>query len=156
MRVTPRLISRFASKVKFNPSGGCWEWLGAKNDRGYGQLWVGRTRLAHRLAYEFIVGAIEPGLQLDHVCQNPGCVNPDHLRQVTNKQNQEHRRGAQSNSTTGIRGVSYRPSDRRYEAHVGHNGKRLRKSFKTMDEAYAQVLAWRRELFTHDDGEVLS
>lgn len=63
---------------------GCWEWTGAKNAGGYG---VCRGQQAHRASYELLVGPIPAGLQLDHLCRNRACVNPDHLEPVTRKVN---------------------------------------------------------------------
>jgi hypothetical protein len=44
-------------------------------------------RYAHRVVYEILVGPIPSGLQLDHICSVPWCVNPDHLEPVTAKEN---------------------------------------------------------------------
>ena len=80
---TPDLLPcPFMSKVR--KSGGCWEWLGAKNNRGYGNY---KSRLAHRESYEKYVGPIQPGLTIDHECNNPSCVTPNHLRQMTQYDN---------------------------------------------------------------------
>lgn len=78
---------RFWSKVSFS-AGGCWEWTGGQVS-GYGNFWLGgRTWIrAHRYAYEFCVGEIPNGLQLDHLCRNRVCVNPDHLEPVTQREN---------------------------------------------------------------------
>lgn len=71
---------------------GCWEWNSGKSD-GYG-AWKdpasGKRVRAHREAYRRAHGWIPPhesGLQLDHLCRNPGCVNPAHLELVTHKEN---------------------------------------------------------------------
>lgn len=62
----------------------CWLWLGTLNSHGYGRY--GR-RMAHRMAYEFLVGPIPEGLTLDHLCRTPRCVNPAHLEPVTHQEN---------------------------------------------------------------------
>ncbi|MFB4265358.1 HNH endonuclease signature motif containing protein [Nonomuraea sp. GTA35] len=74
--------ARFWAKV--DASGDCWEWTGARG-YGYGRFSVaaGDHRGAHRWAYEYLVGPIPEGLQLDHLCRNRACVNPDHLEPVT-------------------------------------------------------------------------
>jgi hypothetical protein len=71
---------RFWVKVALLTQGGCWEWLAYRDRKGYGVF--GRQR-AHRVAYELLVGPIPDGLQIDHLCRNPSCVNPDHLEPVT-------------------------------------------------------------------------
>jgi hypothetical protein len=53
----------------------------------------GRMRLVHRLAWEIVVGPIEPGLEIDHLCRNRVCLNPAHLEPVTKEENV--RRGSQ-------------------------------------------------------------
>lgn len=66
----------------------CWLWTGAKQSAGYGHLYVeGRTHLAHRLAYETLVGPVPDGLVLDHLCRVHHCVNPAHLEPVTLAEN---------------------------------------------------------------------
>jgi len=70
---------------------GCWEWCGSKDRKGYGHAYSGKHRsandAAHRLYYMTVKGDIPAGLQLDHLCRNRGCVNPDHLEIVTAQQN---------------------------------------------------------------------
>lgn len=74
--------------VRVRPTGFCWEWTGRPNKGGYGQVTRrGKPRLVHRLAYEMLVGPIPEGLDLDHLCRNTICVNPDHLEPVTNREN---------------------------------------------------------------------
>ena len=66
------------------PMSGCWLWIGAVSVNGYGKLKVNRrTKLAHRVVYEDLVGPIPAGLTLDHLCRNRQCVNPRHLEPVT-------------------------------------------------------------------------
>lgn len=59
----------------------CWEWGGTKYKNGYGRIWWdNQDRLAHRVAWEMAEGPIPPGLYVLHGCDNPGCVNVEHLR----------------------------------------------------------------------------
>ncbi len=83
----PSIEDRFWSKV--NTDGVCWEWTAAHTPDGYGSFNVTKTSRwrSHRWAYEHLVGPIPDGLQLDHLCRNPPCVNPDHLEPVTNREN---------------------------------------------------------------------
>lgn len=68
--------------------GDCWEWTGYRNDLGYGRIRLeGRGVLVHRAVWEMLVGPIAPGLELDHLCRIPACVNPDHLEPVTHQEN---------------------------------------------------------------------
>lgn len=148
-------MRRFWEKVD-RSTGECWRWTAAMNDRGYAQLWIdGKVEYAHRFAFECFIGDIPAGLYVDHLCHTPNCVNPDHLRLATNKQNQEHRQGAQANSSSGIRGVSRNKLTGKWEAYVNHHGKRRRRSFAGREDAAAQASTWRAELFTHDTCELL-
>jgi len=79
--------ARLMSHVRFEPSG-CWIWTGSLNGKGYGQMyWRGRVWAAHRVSYALLGGPLMDGLELDHLCRNRPCVNPDHLEQVTHRVN---------------------------------------------------------------------
>lgn len=66
----------------------CWYWVGFRSRAGYGILyWQGKTSFAHRYAYLRFVGPIPKGLELDHLCRVPACVNWRHLEAVTHKEN---------------------------------------------------------------------
>jgi hypothetical protein len=71
------------------PNTGCWIWLGKIATRtGYGHFWIsGRTELAHRISHVIFRGEIRPLYEIDHTCRNKWCVNPDHLEEVTSKEN---------------------------------------------------------------------
>ena len=132
--------------------GPCWVWQGHMNAYGYGRFgYDNREVFAHRYSYELAYGLITPGCDIDHVCHNTACVRPEHLRVVTHKQNLEHRRGANANSSTGVRGVSQTRSGR-WNARVKHYGIAVNLgNFRTLEEAEAAVIARRNELFTHND-----
>lgn len=71
-----------------DPITGCWEWQRCQDEKGYGIMKSnGRNIKAHRYFFEKHIGKIPMGLQLDHLCRNPSCVNPDHLEPVTNAEN---------------------------------------------------------------------
>lgn len=76
--------------AKVEPTGFCWNWTAAKTYDGYGRFNVNRTGkqvLAHRASYVLLVGKFPIELDLDHLCRNPSCVNPDHLEPVTTAEN---------------------------------------------------------------------
>lgn len=85
-RVAPEI--RFREKYEVVGSG-CWLWRAKLNASGYGTFGIteGNTVLAHRFAYELLIGPIPQGLQLDHLCRVRACCNPAHLEPVTNFEN---------------------------------------------------------------------
>jgi hypothetical protein len=80
---------RFWPKVAVgNDPDDCWIWLASTNPEGYGVFWTGKRQIgAHRFAYEWLVGRIPEGLELDHLCRLTLCVNPRHLDPVTSQIN---------------------------------------------------------------------
>jgi hypothetical protein len=81
---------RFWEKVRHSDDlFGCWEWTASRDDLGYGYFSPsGGNRVpAHAYAYRLVVGEVPDGLELDHLCRNPSCVNPAHLEPVTHREN---------------------------------------------------------------------
>lgn len=99
------VLERLNSKLV--QCGECWEFLGGYVDRrGYGKIGVGdKVHLAHRVAYTEMVGPIPEGLDLDHLCRNPPCCNPDHLEPVPHRVNVQRGR------------AGYAPGDRCKHGH---------------------------------------
>ena len=82
----PPAEERFWSRVEKEP-GPCWVWTGGSLASGYGSFRAGGAAVAHRYAWTLLCGPIASGLQLDHLCRNRRCVNPDHLEPVTQQEN---------------------------------------------------------------------
>ena len=82
-------IERFKSRIK-STGVGCWEWTWSKDGDGYGHFHARPiTQRAHRFSYYIYKAELKDGLCICHSCDNPSCVNPDHLWQGTIKQNNQ-------------------------------------------------------------------
>lgn len=87
-------VDRLMSHVRIEQNG-CWTWTAAAMSGGYAVTSFGsrsnnsrKMVYAHRLMYELIKGKVPSDLQLDHLCRNRLCINPDHLEAVTARVNQ--------------------------------------------------------------------
>lgn len=102
------LRQRLLSKVDTTDSNSCWNWTGSKNHKGYGRV---SYRLngkevklaAHRLSYALKHNTDPANLLVCHSCDNPGCINPDHLFLGTVKDNNRDAFNKKRNKTIGER-----------------------------------------------------
>ena len=84
------LLERFWDKIELSDHNDdqCWYWTSSINKKGYGNMWKdGTSQIVHRISYELFRGKIPKGLQIDHLCRNRSCVNPQHLEPVTLTEN---------------------------------------------------------------------
>ena len=94
MRRTRPVLDRFWEKIRLGDPDACWNWLVAVDQHGYGKIRIGGRRAtggrdvkAHQFSYEIKYGPVPEGLEIDHLCRNPRCVNPVHLEAVTHGEN---------------------------------------------------------------------
>ena len=89
-------IERFAQKILINEITGCWEWQGTLSHIGYGQFAPisrrrgGKLTSPHRFIFEYLFDSIPEGQEIDHICKNRACSNPNHLRLVSHQENQQY------------------------------------------------------------------
>ena len=91
------VYQRLISHMEINKTTGCWEWQGSKRN-GYGRMIIGsrtdgtrKSVSTHRLSYELHYGEIPQGMEICHKCDNPCCINPDHLFAGTRQDNIDDR-----------------------------------------------------------------
>lgn len=145
--ITPQQEARFWAKVVKTES--CWIWTGAKTPYGHGNLNTGQpghSRVAHRFGYEFMVGQVPDGLELDHLCRNPPCVRPEHLEPVTHLENV--RRGEsgqwQAAKTHCPKGHEYTPENTDLRKHSRGGPNRVCVSCRRINGREAQRRLRRR------------
>ena len=127
--------------------GECLLWDGKLDTHGYGVMVIkNKMRRVHRVAFELAKGPIPEGLVIDHLCFNRHCVNPDHLRAVTNQMNTLRRRGAnQNNKGTGLRNVYVNRSGS-YFVSLTADGKRYYGgTFTSLEDANAAAVQLRAQ-----------
>lgn len=96
--VLPADLVRFGSYIEILAFSNCWRWKAALNGSGY-PMFLGKN--AHRISFEWFVGPIADGLQIDHLCRNTWCVNPAHLEAVTPTVNTQRAKDARKECRNG-------------------------------------------------------
>ena len=128
----------------------CWPWQGVMYE-GYGKVNVnGRQVFAHRHAYIEANGPIDEGLQIDHICRNPACVNPRHLRAVTSGQNSQNQAVESHRAKSGWRGVHWMKRKGKWKGVVKLNGRQHHVgTFDNAEDARDAVIAARIRLHAY-------
>ena len=141
----PTMSTSFWNRVDKTDT--CWLWTGHVDPQGYGRH---NTFYAHRFSFELHAGEpIPQGLQIDHICHRRACVNPAHLRSVTNKENGENRKGPNQNSTSGVRGVTWNKRHQKWCAKFRHNRQYIYVGmYDRLEDAECAIIAKRNKVFT--------
>jgi hypothetical protein len=132
-----RLIERLGDSFTFDPDG-CWRWQ-RHTVAGYAHIRGGRSRLAHRVMYELLVGPIPEGLHIDHLCRNPTCVNPAHMEPVTAAENNQ--RGESPSAVNGRKATCLRGHVFDAANTYSHSGKRYCRACKLDRQRLARAAA---------------
>lgn len=114
----PPPLEQYLATRSTKASNGCVEWKGHKTKGGYGLGHHGGLKTtAHRLSYLCFKGEIPNGYEIDHLCKNTSCINPDHLEAVSKKEN--NRRGARASQTHCVHGHEFNKENTLYKKQNG-------------------------------------
>lgn len=139
------LLERLQEQYEVNAETGCWEWTGSLNHGGYGQFTIDGVRHpAHRAAWMILVGpdGID-GLDIDHLCRNRKCVNPEHLEPTTRSVNLSRGIGGRWRTER----ITHCPQGHPYDeenTYRDRKGRQCRACHRTSNREYARRKAAER------------
>lgn len=150
MAISPENAEKFMKSV--HKTSTCWIWTKGKHPAGYGVACVGgEVMRAHRVSYIIHNGPIADGMHICHICDNPPCVNPDHLYAGTaldnardKKERGRYNNGCETRSRKYLRGTY--PQNGKWVCEHHFNGKRTYLGYAN-DEDEGHLIWCAYELF---------
>ena len=99
---------------------GCTVWRRYRTPKGYGLITVdGKKRRVHQVAYELVNGPVPPGLEIDHLCRNHACLDPEHLEAVTHRENMLRGVSFNGQKTHCTHGHEFTEANTRWLSRIG-------------------------------------
>lgn len=144
-------VERFWEKVDKNGPNGCWIWIGLRTAHpvfDYGRFFFSKNVAvaAHRFAWQLLNGPVPEGLELDHLCRNPPCVNPDHLEAVTHQENILRGNSVPAGNANATHCVHGHPFDEANTYYASDGSRSCRACGRERARAKKQMLGWITDL----------
>ncbi|MEH7419215.1 HNH endonuclease [Neobacillus drentensis] len=161
----PTIYQRFEAK-RVEEENGCHVWIASTDKDGYGWFRTnGKSLRSHQASYQLYKGEIPKGKKVRHICDNPSCVNPDHLILGTQKQNNQdkidrYRQPWQYNASEYLEmrcmnqiGLSENEIAERYGIKMNTLKSRLKDMAKTSDDPFEDNVFYYRDRAIHEEAE---